>query len=60
MKKEICQRNNRIVKRASKELTNNSYVNLGIGLPTLASNFIPEGFNVVFQSENGLLDLSLF
>lgn len=47
----------RIIKRAAKELRNNMYVNLGIGLPTLASNFIPEEFNVIMQSENGLLGM---
>ena len=47
----------RIIKRAAKELKNNMYVNLGIGLPTLASNFIPKEFNVIMQSENGLLGM---
>ena len=44
-----------IAMRAAKELSEGMYVNLGVGLPGLVPNFIPEGLNVVFQSENGIL-----
>lgn len=51
---------NQIAKRISKELKDGYYVNLGIGIPTLVANYIPEGINVILQSENGLLGMGPF
>lgn len=51
---------NGIAKRIAQELQNGWYVNLGIGIPTLVANYIPEGIEVEFQSENGVLGMGPF
>ena len=49
-----------IAKRIAKELQDGYYVNLGIGIPTLVANYVPDGMNVEFQSENGALGMGPF
>src|SRR6202140_244763 len=49
------QKRERIARRIAHELRNGFYVNLGIGIPTMVSNYVPPGIDVVLQSENGML-----
>jgi 3-oxoacid CoA-transferase subunit B len=51
---------NQIAQRIAQELKDGYYVNLGIGIPTLVANYIPEGIEVEFQSENGILGMGPF
>ena len=51
---------NKMAARAAKEIINGMYVNLGIGIPTLVSNFIPKDIDITLQSENGMLGMGEF
>ena len=51
---------NQLAERAARELKDGFYVNLGIGIPTLVANYIPQGITVTLQSENGLLGMGPF
>ena len=51
---------NQIAQRIAQELAHNTYVNLGIGIPTLVANYIPKGIDIEFQSENGVLGMGPF
>lgn len=53
-------RRERIVKRVAQELRDGFYVNLGIGIPTLVANHVPQGMDVILQSENGMLGIGPF
>jgi 3-oxoacid CoA-transferase len=54
---EATERRNRIARRAAKELKHGFYVNLGVGIPTEAASFVPDGVKVWLQSENGILGM---
>ena len=56
-KQKDVEKRERIVKRIARDLKDGYYVNLGIGVPTLVSNYVPAGIEVVLQSENGMLGL---
>jgi len=59
-KQKDTEKRERIVRRIAKELRDGYYVNLGIGMPTLVANYVPEGMDVILQSENGMLGVGPF
>jgi 3-oxoacid CoA-transferase len=59
-KNEAALKRERIIRRAALEFEDGMYCNLGIGIPTLASNYIPKGIRIELQSENGLLGMGPF
>ena len=57
---KVDEKRDRLAKRAALEIQDGMYVNLGIGIPTLCSNFLAPGVNITLQSENGILGLGPF